>query len=148
MSETTQELVVYLVTIGCYSDYHVDSVFRRRADAEVYASWVYGEVEEYVCEERLAPQFVQKRCVDSRLYRVRLDQQGNQQVELSALQRLLENPSKRIDGGMLTPAEHGIRAINRPLFVAYVWASNSVGAVKQTRDYLQSGIAAGRWAWD
>jgi hypothetical protein len=44
-------LKVYVVTEGCYSDYHIEAVFTDLEQAEIYCATHKGDIEEYETDE-------------------------------------------------------------------------------------------------
>lgn len=46
---------IYIVTSGCYSDYHIEKVFTDKNKAEEYKEWLYdaNDIEEYETEDDL-----------------------------------------------------------------------------------------------
>lgn len=130
---------IYIVTCGCYSDYHIEAVFTNRENAGKYASlWDDGQVEEYNSDSIDFSNLIFNKLQGKTCYNCYFDKEGN--FVLANINKYFGPETKHLSYIFLENAEWYILKSKCNLIIT-VWTKNEDLAKKIACDFRRQLIA-------
>ena len=126
---------IYIVTSGCYSDYHIDTVFTNKKTAEVFADKIDGEAEAW----ETSPSDLIDKITHNKIFCVRMNKEGNtdlvmeEDFDVCDIENAIEKKTEIF------------KAVNGYSMITYMFAKDEKHAVKIANERRVQLIANNEW---